>query len=150
MQIIPYPFSESTLGIDYTIKDALDSFSTSKNWTERYRQLFKLADKIIPIEEQCRKDENLVEGCENSVWLIHYFDQTQQKHFVMADSDSKIIKGLLVLILCACNGQSSETILAFDLGPMLADLDFGKYMTPSRTSGLLSVIHKLQNLCQSF
>ena len=147
MQSLPYPFSESTLGIDFTIKDALDSFSKSKNWVERYRQLFKLADRNFPIDEQWRKKEYLIEGCESPVWLIHHFDTKQQRHFVLADSDSKIIKGLLVLILCACNGQSSETILAFQLEPMLTKLDFGKYLTPSRASGLLSVIQKLQHYC---
>ena len=145
MQTLPDPFSKSTLGINFTIKDALDSFSKSKNWVDRYRQLFTLADKNVPIDEQWRKDEYLIEGCESPVWLIHHFDTEQQRHFILADSDSKIIKGLLVLIICACNGQSSESILAFKLEPMLVNLDFGKYLTPSRSSGLLSVIHKIKN-----
>lgn len=150
MQTLPYPFSESTLGINFTIKDALASFSKSKNWVDRYRQLFKLADMIVPIEEDWRIEKNLVEGCESPVWLIHHFDQTQQLHYVVADSDSKIIKGLLVLILCNCNGQSSNTILEFDLEPMLVNLDFGKYLTPSRASGLLSVIHKIKNSVSTY
>ncbi|MCP3675455.1 MAG: SufE family protein [Gammaproteobacteria bacterium] len=145
MQTLPYPFSESTLGIDFKITDALDSFSKSKDWVDRYRQLFKLADRNIPIEDQWRKDEYLVEGCESPVWLMHHFDARQQRHFIIADSDSKIIKGLLVLILCNCNGQSSDTILEFNLEPMLVNLDFGKYLTPSRTSGLLTVINKIKN-----
>ncbi len=145
MQTQPYPFSESTLGINFKITDALDTFSKSKDWVDRYRQLFKLADRNVPIDEHWRKDEYLIEGCESPVWLIHHFDQTQQRHFVMADSDSKIIKGLLVLILCNCNGQSSDTILKLELEQMLVKLDFGKYLTPSRSSGLLSVINKIKN-----
>jgi len=65
----------------------------------------------------------------------------------MADSDSKIIKGLLVLILSACNGQQTIEIAEIDLRTMLEQLDFGKYLTPSRSNGLLSVMQTIQNYC---
>ena len=146
MPPLPQPFSES-LGIDYTLQAACQSLAELKNWSERYRQLFKLADRITPLDNQWRIESNLVEGCESPVWLIHHYDQQQQKHYFLADSDSKIIKGLLVLILCSCNGQNAESIASFQLEPLLKNLDLGKYLTPSRTNGLLSVFAMIQLSC---
>jgi len=147
MDSLPYPFSESKLGIKLTIDEFSTSLSSLKNWTERYRQLFKLADFIIPLEDKWRIDDYLVEGCENPVWLIYQYDKEQQKHYFMADSDSKIIKGLLTLILSACNGQQTKTIQGFDLESTINNLDFGKYLTPSRTNGLLAVMAEIRDYC---
>ena len=147
MNTLPYPFSESNLGIEFTLNQACHSLSELKNWSERYRQLFILANRITPLDEQWRVDSNLVEECESPVWLIHHYDLEQQKHYFLADSNSKIIKGLLVLILCSCNGQSKESIATIQLEPLLKQLDFGKYLTPSRSNGLLSVMAKIQAFC---
>ncbi len=146
---LPAPFSKSQLGVDITISELSRSLSNLDNWMQRYRQLFKLADLIIPLEDIWKVDKYLIEGCENPVWLIHHYDSIQMKHYFMADSDSKIIKGLLALLLAACNGHKGDEIVTFDLKLLLEKLDFGKYLTPSRTNGLLSVMNKIFNYCNN-
>jgi cysteine desulfuration protein SufE len=141
-------FYESTLGTDLTIDDINHSLGLLSNWTDRYRQLFKLADEINSLPEDYKNDSYLVEGCENAVWLHHYFDQSSNKHYFRTDSDSKIIRGLLVIVLSTCNQQSSNVILAVDLNVILQQLNFGKYLTPSRTNGLLSVMEEIKGYCQ--
>ncbi|MFT5520623.1 MAG: cysteine desulfuration protein SufE [Enterobacterales bacterium] len=148
MSTLPLAFLESTLGTDLNIDDINHNMGLLNNWTDRYRQLFKLANELIPLPEDYKNASYLVEGCENAVWLHHYFDQQSNKHYFMADSESKIIKGLLVIILSSCNQQSSSTILAVDLNTILQQLDFGRYLTPSRTNGLLSVMDKIKGYCQ--
>lgn len=147
MSQIPAPFTRSGPGIDTSLEDVCDSLASLKNWTERYRQIFKLADMITPMSSELRLDTNLVEGCESPVWLVHYFDTDEQKHYFVADSDSKIIKGLLFLILSGCNGQTSERISEIELRSLLKQLDLGKYLTPSRTNGLVSVMEKISSFC---
>ena len=137
-------FTSSDLGIGYTLQDCCNSLTHLNNWQERYRQLFKLASKIIPLSDDLKLDKYLVKGCENSVWLHHYFDNVEQKHYFLADSNSKIIQGLLVIILSAVNGQTAKVILSIQLEPLLLSLQLGKYLTPSRANGLVSVMNKIQ------
>lgn len=147
MNTAPLSFLKSTLGTDLTIDDINHSLGLLHNWTDRYRELFKLANELVALPEAYKNDEHLVEGCENAVWLHHYFDQQSNKHYFMADSDSKIIKGLLVIVLSTCNQQASNTILAVDLHNILQQLNFGKYLTPSRTNGLLAVMDEIKAYC---
>jgi len=67
MNSLPCPFSESELGSNPTFEEIYNTLINLKNWTERYRQLFKLADLLPPLDELCRTDDNLVEGCESPV-----------------------------------------------------------------------------------
>jgi cysteine desulfuration protein SufE len=140
-------FHESTLGTELTIDDINNSLGKLSNWTDRYKQLFKLANEIVPLSDLYKDDEHLVEGCENAVWLYHHFDQQSNKHYFLADSDSKIIKGLLVIVLSTCNQQASNKILAVDLKTILQQLNFGKYLTPTRTNGLLAVMDEIKGYC---
>ena len=148
MNITPLAFSESTLGTELTIDGITQTLGQLNNWTDRYRQLFKLANQLIPLADNYKVDSHLVEGCESAVWLHHHFDLQSNKHYFLADSDSKIIKGLLVIVLSTCNQQTSETILAVDLQTIIEQLNFGKYLTPSRTNGLLSVMVEIKRHCQ--
>lgn len=142
---IPAPFSDSHIGIDITMEQVCQSLTELDHWSERYRQLFILADKNNVLDKPYRQEQYLVDGCENSVWLLHYHEPQQDKHYFVADSDSKIIRGLLVLILSGCNGQKADDIISIQLQPLLKQLDFGKYLTPSRTNGLLSVMDKIRS-----
>ncbi|MFT5451002.1 MAG: sulfur transfer protein SufE [Enterobacterales bacterium] len=148
MNTAPLSFFKSTLGTELTIGDINHSLGQMENWTDRYRQLFKLANQLTALPEDSKNDSHLVEGCESAVWLHHYFDPQSDKHYFLADSDSKIIKGLLVIVLSTCNQQSSKSILAVDLNTIFQQLNFGKYLTPSRTNGLLSVMDEIKAYCQ--
>ena len=147
MSSLPLPFSESELGNGYSLEEAVESLTILKDWTQRYRQLFKLAAKIKPLQEQYKLEKHLVEGCESQVWMLHHFDRQHQKHYFIADSESKIIKGLLVLVLCSCSNKTTEELRTVNFEKLLKSLDFGKYLTPSRSNGLLSVIKKMQAFC---
>ncbi|PCJ49228.1 MAG: Fe-S metabolism protein SufE [Gammaproteobacteria bacterium] len=140
------PFHDTDLDFALDLGQVISSLTQLSNWTERYRQLFKLANKLPPLAEEYRLEENMVEGCESPVWLIHFYCSDTNKHYFKADSDSKVVKGLLVIILAACNNQTRTTIETTDLEAILKRINFGKYLTPSRTNGLFSVMTRIEEL----
>jgi len=142
MANIPSPFAESNLGIDFNYTDVGHAMAELGNWTERYKLLFQLVNRINSLDETYKIDNNLIEECESPVWLLHH--HYQDHHYFVADSDSKVIRGLLVIILCCCNGKHRDEILQLELELILKQLDLGKYLTPSRSNGLMSVMKQIK------
>ena len=66
-----------------------------------------------------------------------------------ADSDAKVIRGLLVIVLAAFNHKSSEQIMKFDIDLYLKKLGLLAHLSPSRGNGLLAIVDKIKTLAQS-
>ncbi|CAM3211356.1 Fe-S metabolism associated domain protein [Shewanella violacea] len=59
--------------------------------------------------------------------------------YYLADSDARIVKGLVALLLTACNGKSADEIVAFDIDAYFDRLGLTGQLSPSRTNGLFSL-----------
>ncbi len=60
-----------------------------------------LGKELPTFDSEWHRDEFLVQGCESKAWLLHYQDPTTNQHFWAFDSDARIVKGLVILILDA-------------------------------------------------
>jgi cysteine desulfurase/selenocysteine lyase len=110
------------------------------SWQKRYRQLTRWADILRP-QPTIREQTNQVHGCETDVWMIHrQIDGLNQFAF---DADSRVIKGLIVLLLLLVNNRSSTTIRQLDFPRIFSDLGLEKYMSPSRSNGFKSLVDQI-------
>ena len=66
-------------------------------------------------------EENRVHGCMSTVWLVTEFDPKAGKMLIIADSDSLIVKGLIVILTAAFSNKTPAEILRFDIEEVFAD-----------------------------
>lgn len=121
----------------YQVEDAatlLARFEQAPNWQERYRQIMLLGKTLPTLADEFRLESAQVKGCESDAWLYHL--EQDGKHYFLADSDARIVKGLIGLLLSACHGKQSYEILAFDPSAYFKQLGLEGQLSPSRTNGL--------------
>lgn len=113
-----------------------------KSKEETFKTLVMLSKTLERLAGPDKSDENKVKGCESAVWLLEH-KEGEVCHF-RADSDAKLMRGVLVAILSLVNGKTKAQIQAMDLKAELAELNLSSYLTTSRTNGILAILSFIQ------
>lgn len=114
------------------------------DWQSKYRVLMQLGKKLPALPEKMRQNEYLVRGCESRAWLLHYYDELQDKHFFVLDSEARIVKGLLAVMLSLVNGMSSTELQQFELQKAFDTLNLKPYLSQSRGNGLSAMVQRIK------
>lgn len=128
--IAPHPF-----GTLITPETLNEQFSGFKQWEDRYRQLILTGKQLPPLPEDLRTPEIELSGCENRVWLGHQRLCDGGLHFY-GDSEGRIVRGLLAILLTAVEGHTPETILNTDPLQLFSQLALKEQLSSSRSAGL--------------
>lgn len=120
-----------------------DSVASAKGWDNATRAIM-LAGKSLPLlPEPMRQPDAYVPGCESDVWIA---STVQDGKKVMAGwSPSKIIRGVLAIILEKANSLSLSERSTFDFNDYLSRCELDRYLSQSRGNGVRKVIEKLQS-----
>ncbi|KAF0813238.1 Sulfur acceptor protein CsdE [Andreprevotia sp. IGB-42] len=110
-------------------------------WEAKSRLLVQLARELPGLPEQEKNDTNRVSGCESTVWLITRWQDGRLQ--VAADSDSRVIKGLLTLLLTAYHNRSADEIQRFDIEAWLASLGLVRFLSASRGNGIRAIATRI-------
>lgn len=121
----------------------IELFNACKGWDERHRQIMLISKKLTRMPVERRDDSNLIEGCESKAWLTVIETEDGQFTF-QADSDAKVVRGLLYIVLAAVNEKSPNDILAFDFHHYFDQLGLLQHLSPSRGNGLLAIVEKIK------
>ncbi|QQX81067.1 SufE family protein [Shewanella sp. KX20019] len=142
-QVQPTTIEFLALELNQSAQATLELFEQANNWQERYRQIMLLGKTLPKLDECFRVDTAQVRGCESNAWLYHC--EIEGKHYFLADSDARIVKGLIALLLIACNGKTSAEITDFDPKPFFKQLGLEGQLSPSRTNGLLALANAIKS-----
>mgnify|MGYP003668750047 CR=1 FL=1 len=122
-----------------TIKEQLQACRSKE---ETFKTLVTLSKILQRLSSEEKTYENKVKGCESAVWLI-VEESNGIRHF-NADSDAKLMRGVLVAILSLVEGKAAKDIQQMNLKVELAELNLSSYLTSSRTNGVLAILSQLQ------
>lgn len=114
-------------------------FADAQGWENQYRLIINLAKQLPAIPSQWQQTPYQISGCESQAWLYAEQGDDDRWHFA-CDSDARIIRGLIVIVLAAFNHHSREQILAFDIEQYFAELGLQKHLSPSRGNGLNAIV----------
>lgn len=128
--LAPHPF-----GHDITAQSLTETFSGLRHWEDRYRQLILLAKKVPVLDPSLKTTEIELSGCENRVWLGGERSEEGTMHFY-GDSEGRIVKGLLAVILTSVEGKTPAAILQSDPLALFDTLGLREQLSTSRASGL--------------
>ncbi|OCG23501.1 cysteine desulfurase, sulfur acceptor subunit CsdE [Gilliamella sp. HK2] len=120
-------------------------FSQQHNWQDRYRQLVMLAKQLPDFPENEKTEQNQVHGCENRVWLT-YQKQQDNKYIFQGDSEGRIVKGLLAILIIIANHKTAQEIAAIDFQSLLSQLKISDELSQSRLQGLAKLIERIKSV----
>ncbi|PSW12591.1 cysteine desulfurase sulfur acceptor subunit CsdE [Photobacterium sanctipauli] len=139
MTLPAHPF-----GTEITTTTILDQMAAANGWEDRYRTVIQLGKKLPALPEEFKQDQLKVSGCESQVWLAHQQDG-EVFHFA-ADSDARIVRGLITLVLAAYEGKTAEQIRQFDIDGYFDGLGLMAHLSPSRGNGLKAIVEQIKTL----
>ncbi|HTN33410.1 MAG TPA: SufE family protein [Marinobacter sp.] len=139
-------FLNNPLGTDTTIDDVTSAFEFLDDWEERYAFIIDLGRQLPAFPDDARTEENYVHGCQSQVWLIHHYDDANNKLYLLMDSDAIIVRGLAAIVLIALNGKTPRDLLATDIDELFEQLDLFRHMSPTRGNGLRSMVGKIRDI----
>lgn len=125
-----------------SLADLSERLSHAPGWEAKNRLLVQLARELPEFSAELRDAEHRVSGCESQVWL--WLERQDDRYLLAADSDSKIIKGLLTLILAAYHGKTAAEIQSFDFSAWLAELGLQRFLSASRGNGLKAIVAQIK------
>jgi len=120
-------------------------FAAIKSWDSRHRQIMLLGKQLNRLDKSARNEQTLISGCESLAWLIARKNSQNAFHFE-ADSDARVIRGLLVIVLAAFNDKTAVQIQAFDIENYFKTLGLIQHLSPSRGNGILAIVDKIKGI----
>lgn len=126
-----------------TAETLQQTFDACRSWEERYRQLILLAKQLPALPEALKNDATALTGCENRVWLGYEKQPDGRLHFY-GDSDGRIVRGLLAVLLTAVEGKQPASLLAQDPLALFDPLGLRTQLSASRASGLAALAQRIQ------
>jgi len=135
MTTLPTPHPFGTL---ITADSLKQTFSAFTQWEERYRQLILLGKKLPALAEEWKTAERELSGCENRVWLGYYLSPEGCLHFY-GDSEGRIVRGLLAVLLVSVEGKRPAEIIQNDPLALFEELGLRDQLSASRSAGLVAL-----------
>ena len=142
--IRPDIFTKTAAALQNIAASQLPELRKIKEWQSKYRLLMTLGKELPAFDSKWQQEEFLVQGCESKTWLLHYQDPLTKQHFWAFDSEARIVKGLIILILAQVNGLTTEQFAASAPELMLHELQLQQNISQSRSNGLLAVLNRIK------
>lgn len=122
-------------------KKLKELFSSCSNDEAKYTKIIELGKALPRLHADFKITENLVHGCQSTMYLRSYLDG--QKVNFEAESDALISAGLAALLLSVYSGEKPEVILKCP-PTYIEDLGLSSSLTPNRANGLYSIHLKMK------
>lgn len=121
--------------------EIVEEFDIFDTWMDKYEYLIELGKSVPKINEENKKEENIIKGCQSKVWL-HAEKQDGLVRFY-ADSDAIITKGIISLLIRTFSNQKPEDIINSSLD-FIDDIGLRQHLSPNRANGLNNMIKKIK------
>ena len=127
------------IGLEPDAEAIRRQFAAASGWENQYRLIIQLGKQLPALPDEWQQQEYRLKGCESQAWLKGEQGENDRWHFA-CDSDARIVRGLIVIVLAALNHQSAEAIQTFDMETYFTELGLEKHLSPSRGNGLRAIV----------
>ncbi|MBD1555695.1 cysteine desulfurase sulfur acceptor subunit CsdE [Vibrio sp. S9_S30] len=135
-------FPSSPFGTDLSSDDIADTMQRFTSWEDRYRQVIQWGKKLPVMPDVLKSNTVTISGCESQVWLVS--EKRGEHWYFCADSDARIVRGLIALVLAAYDGKTSEQIAQFDIEDYFEKTGLIAHLSPSRGNGLKAIVDHIR------
>jgi len=127
--------------------EIVSDFELFDEWSEKYQYIIELGQKLPPLDDRYKIEENKIKGCQSTVWLNSY--EKDGRIFFEADSDSTFVKGEIALLIRALSGQKPEDIVKTNLD-FIDKIGLRQHIAVTRANGLSSMIKQMKLYAVAF
>jgi cysteine desulfuration protein SufE len=124
-----------------------DDFASLDDWEDRYRYVIELGQTLEPLSEAAHNEINKVRGCVSQVWLESEARTSGDGHKILhyrGDSDSHLVRGLIVIAFALFSDRAPKQILAVDALRAFRSLGLEQHLTPQRSNGVRAMIERIR------
>lgn len=121
--------------------ELINDFAFFEDWMSKYEYIIQLGRELPLIDEQYKREEYLIKGCQSQVWL--HADFQDGKVVFTADSDAIITKGLVSLMVKVLSGHTPQEIAEADLY-FIDQIGLKEHLSPTRANGLVSMVKQMK------
>jgi cysteine desulfuration protein SufE len=122
-------------------EEIVDEFSLFDSWDEKYEYIIDMGKKLKPLENEYKKEENKIKGCQSTVWMVSEFKDG--KVFYRAESDAVIVKGLVSMLIRVLSGHTPKEILDAKL-EFIDKIGMKQHLAQTRSNGLLAMVKQMK------
>lgn len=137
-------FPSHPFGTAITVDDIIHQMAQCRSWEDKYRLVIQMGKKLPTLDESLKSESISVSGCESKVWLI--WRKQDEKYIFAADSDARIVKGLLAIVLAAAEGKSQQALRHFNFEHYFEQLELLTLLSQSRSNGIRSIVEQIKNI----
>ena len=127
--------------------EIIEAFSWFETWEEKYEYIIDLGKKLPVLDEKHKLEENIIKGCQSTVWLVADF--REGKVFYHADSDAIIVKGLISMLISVLSGHPPDEILGAKLD-FIREIGMMTHLAQTRSNGLVAMVKQIKNYALAF
>ena len=128
-----------------TIKDIqneiVEEFAMFDDWMQRYEYIIELGKTLPLINEEYKKDENLIKGCQSKVWL--HADINDDVITFTADSDAILTKGIIAILIRTFSNQKAVDVMNADMS-FVDEIGLKEHLSATRANGLVSMMKQIK------
>ena len=112
---------------------------------DKFIQLMDMAKESGNLSDAEKIDINKINGCTSQAWVVGNINADDTYSF-KTDSDSLIVKGLLLILEKIFTKKSAKDILATNSDGILRAVGLEKTITSQRINGFSSALEKIKSI----
>jgi cysteine desulfurase/selenocysteine lyase len=125
--------------------ETIELFEFLDDWSERYRQLIEMGEKLLPMPPELKTEANRVHGCQSTVHIaLRKKPGLPRTLEFLADSDADIVRGLVALLQRLFSGQEAQAVLDFDIVGFFHKLGLDAHLSMGRRNGLGEMVKRIR------
>src|SRR5262245_25264002 len=132
------PSLKTISGIENEI---IEEFSLFDSWEDKYEYIIDMGKKLAPLEDQYKKEENRIKGCQSTVWMVSEYKDG--RIYYKADSDAVIVKGLISMLIRVLSGQQPEDIINAKM-EFIDTIGMSTHLAQTRSNGLRAMMKQMK------
>ena len=121
--------------------ELIEDFALFDDWESKYEYIIDMGKQLPALSEEFKTEENIIKGCQSSVWL-HATNDGKVVQFE-ADSDAVIVKGLVSMLVKVLSGHTPEKIANADLY-FMERIGLHQHLAQTRSNGLASMVKQMK------
>ena len=128
----------------------LQNLLHAKSWESRLRIIVQLGKSLPEFPVEKKNKDGLIENCENEVFLTGVYQPQTDSLYFFADTNVRILKGLIAFLFLFCQGGSPEAIYNLDFELKLKEYQVIRHLSRTRNDGLKKVVNTLQETASQY
>lgn len=129
---------QNPFGHSISAESIKSQLASNAGWEPLFRSLVHYSKQLPNFSDSMREEASEIKGCENQVWLLH--QRKGEKHFFALDSNARITKGILAVILAFFQGKEKDQVSQEELQRYLRDTGLTPFLSPSRNNGVNAIV----------